>query len=167
MKSMRDHLKRASVIRPINGLVAGYGGNPRMHGLVALAARFQGLYYLVTGLWPLVNHASFERITGPKQEAWLVQTVGGLIAVIGAALLVARTRRPLGLDVVVLAVGSALALAIGDLAHSSGNQHPWVYSVDAGVELAIALLWIVGWRRAQRPHGLHSLPRILERQGAS
>ena len=167
MKSMRDPLKRPT-IGPINGLVAGYGGNPRMHGLVALAARIQGLYYLATGLWPLLHYHSFERVTGPRQEAWLAQTVGGLIAVIGAALLVARTRRPLAFDVVVLAVGSALALAIGDLAHASGNQHPWIYTADAIAEGAIALMWIVGWKRAQRPHAnLRSLPRILERQGAS
>jgi hypothetical protein len=167
MKSMRDPLKRPSIIGPIHGLVAGYGGNPRMHGLVAAAARIQGLYYLATGSWPLLNYPSFERVTGPKQEAWLVQTVGGLIAVIGVALLTARSRR-LTPDVVVLAVGSALALAIGDLAHSSGTLHPWVYTLDACIEFAIAALWIVGWRRAQRPHaGLRSLPRLLERQGAS
>jgi len=167
MKSMRDSSKRPFMIGPINGLVSGYGGSPRMHGLVAFAARTQVVYYLASGLWPLLNYQSFERVTGARQEAWQVQTVGGLVAVIGVALLVARSRR-LTPDVVVLAVGSALALAIGDLAHSSGPRHPWVYALEAGIEFAIAALWIVGWRRAKRPHAaLRSLPLILERQGAS
>jgi hypothetical protein len=166
MKSMRDPLKHVSIISPIHGLVAGYGGNPRMHGLVALAARIQGLYDLAIGSWPLLNYRSFERVTGPRHEAWLVQTAGGLIAVIGVALLTARSRR-LTPDVVVLAVGSALAIAIGDLAHRTGTLHPWIYALDAGIQFAIAALWIVGWRRAKRPYGLQSLPRLLERQDAS
>jgi hypothetical protein len=46
--------------------------------------RAQGGYYLVTGLWPLVHLASFEAITGPKVDDWLVRMVGLLAAVIGA-----------------------------------------------------------------------------------
>ncbi len=34
-----------------------------------------GLYYLITGLWPVVHLASFEKFTGPKQNHWLVKTV--------------------------------------------------------------------------------------------
>ena len=27
-----------------------------------------GLYYLITGLWPVVHLVSFEKFTGPKQD---------------------------------------------------------------------------------------------------
>ena len=57
--------------------------------------RLQGAYYLVTGLWPVIDMRSFELITGPKTDDWLVRTVGVLAASIGLTLLVAaRRRRP-------------------------------------------------------------------------
>jgi hypothetical protein len=64
-----------------------------MHGSVALV---QGLYFLMTGLWPLVSIGTFQQVTGPKINLWLVNTVGVLVAVIGAALILAgvRGKRP-------------------------------------------------------------------------
>lgn len=47
----------------------------------------QGLFYLVTGVWPIVSINTFLKVTGPKTDLWLVKTVGAVIAVIGAALL--------------------------------------------------------------------------------
>ena len=44
----------------------------------------QGLYYVVTGVWPLVSTCgTFEAVTGNKVDDWLVKTVGVLIIVIG------------------------------------------------------------------------------------
>src|SRR5438270_11614006 len=39
----------------------------------------QGVYYLLTGVWPLVSIDTFQMVTGPKTDLWLVQTVGALI----------------------------------------------------------------------------------------
>jgi hypothetical protein len=58
--------------------------------MVRLAAR-QGVYYLLTGVWPLPSIGSFQRVTGPKTDLWLVRTVGVLVA---AWLRVARTGGP-------------------------------------------------------------------------
>ena len=38
----------------------------------------QGLYYLITGVWPFLSMASFQAITGPKVDGWLVKMVGAL-----------------------------------------------------------------------------------------
>ena len=38
----------------------------------------QGAYFLGTGVWPLVLMPSFESVTGPKVDKWLVRTVGVL-----------------------------------------------------------------------------------------
>ena len=46
-------------------------------------ARLQAVFYIVTGVWPIVSMRSFEAITGPKVDRWLVKTVGALVAVIG------------------------------------------------------------------------------------
>ncbi len=52
----------------------------------------QGAYYLLTGVWPLINMDSFERITGVKTDKWLVKTVGVLVAAIDGSLMVAARR---------------------------------------------------------------------------
>jgi hypothetical protein len=53
----------------------------------------QALYYLATGLWPLVHLPSFEVVTGPKTDDWLVHMVVGLLAMVsGASLGVAVIR---------------------------------------------------------------------------
>ena len=61
--------------------------------LAARVAQAQGLYYTATGLWPLVSMKTFERVTGPKHDDWLVKTVGLLIMAVGVTLIHAG-RRP-------------------------------------------------------------------------
>src|SRR5437588_7064962 len=64
----------------------------------------QGLYYLVTGAWPLVSIETFQMVTGPKTDHWLVVTVGVLITAIAVALLVAAWRRRNPPEIAVLAI---------------------------------------------------------------
>ena len=59
----------------------------------------QGGYFLITGVWPLIAMPSFEAVTGPKTDDWLVKTVGGLIAAIAAVLLWAAFRRAISLEI--------------------------------------------------------------------
>jgi hypothetical protein len=96
----------------------------------------QAAYYGVTGLWPVVHLASFEAVTGPKADEWLVHTVGLLAVAIGAALAMAvardRSRAP---DSIVLAAGSALAFAAIDLWYGLSGRIPPIYLADAAVEL--------------------------------
>ena len=54
--------------------------------------RAQAAYYAVTGIWPIVHLPSFEAVSGPKPEGWLVKTLGALITAVGAALWVAAQR---------------------------------------------------------------------------
>lgn len=39
----------------------------------------QGLFYLTSGIWPLIDMPSFEAVTGRKTDKWLVKTVGLLL----------------------------------------------------------------------------------------
>ena len=59
------------------------------------AADWQAAYYVLTGIWPLLARRSLEAVTGRKRDSWLVQTVGGLVAVTGAALATASRERTL------------------------------------------------------------------------
>ena len=97
----------------------------------------QGVYYVATGMWPLVNMRSFERVTGPKIDKWLVKTVGVLVTSIGGALLVAATRRRISPEARVLAAGTALGLAAIDVYYVAKRRIAPVYLLDAVTELAL------------------------------
>jgi hypothetical protein len=104
--------------------------------------RAQGGYYLVTGLWPLVHLASFEAITGPKVDDWLVRMVGLLAAVIGATLL-AAARDTLTREIYVLSIGSAFAFAAIDIWYALRGRISLVYVADAGVEFGMVALLVL------------------------
>jgi len=95
------------------------------------------MFYVATGLWPIVHLRSFEKVTGPKVDDWLVRTTGGLIAAIGSALAVgAFEKRSRALAW--LGIGSALALAAADIVFASRRRISKIYLADAAVELAFA-----------------------------
>ena len=73
-------------------------------------AWFQGIYYAVAGIWPILHIDSFMMVTGPKTDIWLVHTVGLLLVAVGVVLCLAAYRRRLTLEMIVLAAGTALAL---------------------------------------------------------
>lgn len=96
----------------------------------------QGAYYVITGVWPIVHIASFMAITGPKVDLWLVKTVGALVIPIGVTLLVASRRdRPVR-EVLVLAVGAALAFAAIDCYYALTGRISPIYLVDAAMQFA-------------------------------
>jgi hypothetical protein len=111
-----------------------------MNGDVALG---QGLYYVMTGLWPLVSIGTFQRVTGPKTDLWLVKTVGVLIAVIGWAIMLAGVRAEVAPSVILLAVGSATALAGVDVIYGSKGGMARIYLLDALVELVLIVWWLL------------------------
>ena len=42
----------------------------------------QAVYFLLTGIWPLLSIRTFQMVTGRKTDTWLVKTVGVLVAVL-------------------------------------------------------------------------------------
>ena len=100
----------------------------------------QGVYFLLTGVWPLISMRSFEAVTGPKVDRWLVKTVGVLIAVIGASLL-ADARRP-SRGATVLGAGSAAALGGVDVIYAHANMSTDL--IDAAVKNGAKGLVIAG-----------------------
>lgn len=130
------------------------GASPKdMDGRDSRALRtlawLQGVFYVLTGLWPLVSLETFLAVTGPKVDLWLVKTVGLLIAVIGATLLLGIRRRRIGPELVFLAAGSAAGLAGVDLVYALGDRIWDVYLLDAVVEIVLVLAWVVAWIRAR------------------
>ena len=109
----------------------------------------QGLFYVLTGVWPLVSLDTFMRVTGPKTDGWLVKTVGVLVTAIGGALVLAGRRRHSPPEIPLLAVGSALGLAAIDVVYVWRGRIARVYLADAVGELALVLGWLVAWRRGE------------------
>jgi hypothetical protein len=97
------------------GYAARFGAHRRRQGKGMLAetdvlrrtATLQAAYFLVTGLWPIVSRPTFEAVTGPKTDYWLVRTVGALASVIGTTLGVASYRNRVSSELAVLGIGSA------------------------------------------------------------
>jgi hypothetical protein len=112
-------------------------------------ARTQGAYFLATGIWPLVDRHTFEKVTGPKIDFWLARTVGVLVACIGGALLVAAERDRLTVEMRALGAGSAAGLAVIDLVYVLRRRIPLVYLADAVVEVALTARWVGTTRNAR------------------
>ncbi|MFO0889907.1 MAG: hypothetical protein U0790_12300 [Isosphaeraceae bacterium] len=99
---------------------------------------------------------AFEAASGPKVDDWLVKTVGVLVAVIGAVLILAGVHGEMRLEVVVLAIGAALGLAGIDVWYAWRRVIPRIYLLDAAAEVLLVIAWLVArsfaWRTwSQRP----------------
>jgi hypothetical protein len=114
---------------------------------LVIMAWLQGIYFLVTGVWPILHIASFVAVTGPKVDLWLVKTVGALIAVVGATLMLAARRRQVGAELVFLAVASAASLGAVDVIYALADRIWDIYLLDAVAEAGLIVLWVFAWRR--------------------
>lgn len=144
-------------------------GSPAVRSSPSLArgvAALQGLYYLATGVWPLVSMETFLAITGDKTDHlqsphltlydhWLLVTVSVLIIAIGLPLLVAAWRGP-SAEAVTLAIGSILALTGIDVVYVARHVIPRVYLLDALAEVVLLGGWLTAAVQAGRAApGLH------------
>ncbi|HEX8100894.1 MAG TPA: hypothetical protein VF660_11935 [Actinomycetota bacterium] len=107
---------------------------------LVIPATVEGWFYLVSGLWPVFNIRSFEAVTGPKVDRWLVKTVGLLLSVVGGVELAAARRQRVSPELAMLGAGVPLALLVIDLTYVSRRRISKVYLLDA-----LAQLGLIGW----------------------
>ena len=110
---------------------------------VALA---QGLYYGATGVWPLLSRRTFEAVTGPKDDWWLVETFSLTLLPIAAALAAAAARDRVTPEIGLLGAGAAGVLAGTDVAIALRRVGRPSYLVDAAASAAILAGWAVSRR---------------------
>ena len=103
----------------------------------------QGVYFLFTGIWPLVDIDSFQLVTGPKVDLWLVRTVGVLVTVVGLALVSAAWRKAVNRETFIVGAGCALGLAAIDIFYVSIGRIARIYLADAALEIVIVLAWLL------------------------
>ncbi len=93
---------------------------------------FQGAYFVITGIWPILNMASFITATGPKQDTWLVEMVGLLSTSIGLTYLVASLRKqrlP-----IVLGYAASVSFLIMDVTYVASRVISRIYLLDAAIQ---------------------------------
>lgn len=101
-----------------------------------MIAKLQAIFYILGGLWPVIHMQSFEFITGPKVDKWLVKSFGWLMAAIGLQLWAADMKQ-----VALLGISSAIVIGGADSYYSLKGRISKVYLLDAVVQL----LFIIGW----------------------
>jgi hypothetical protein len=101
----------------------------------------QGVYYLLTGVWPLIHIESFLYVTGPKTDVWLVKAISTMFVCIGLVLSLTVLQYSSSFLITVLAVTTALSLLIIDLYYSLNGIISPVYLIDGIVQLAFLLLY--------------------------
>ena len=106
-------------------------------------ATIQGAYYLLTGIWPLIDIDSFMVVTGPKLDQWLVKMVGALVIPVGLVLLLAAYRKEPLVQTMVLALTSAIAFTSIDTYYSLKDRIWDVYLLDAAAQVIFIAGWVV------------------------
>jgi hypothetical protein len=130
------------------GRAYGHGRFVFARGRHLSVPTLQGVYFIATGIWPLLSRKSFERVTGPKMDFWLAQTVGVLVAAVGTAILMAERRQRITPEVELLAVSAAGGLGLTEAAFAARGRISKVYFIDALIEGALVAAWA---HRASRP----------------
>lgn len=106
-------------------------------------AMVQGMYDLLGGLWPLLHLQSFEQVTGPKSDDWLVRSVAGILVVVGIGLLYDASHHRLAAGMRRTAAGISLVLALVALISSTAGWVSWLYFIDGLAHASFFLGWVV------------------------
>lgn len=111
-------------------------------------ALLHALYFLIGGAWAVMGKRTFEAVTGPKVDYWLVRTVGGLLSVTAVVLALASIRNRLTAEIRLLAIGMSGVLASVSLVYSIKGRIRPVYLLDAAANVVLISVWIGRERRS-------------------
>lgn len=131
---------------------------PRAQRAWRAVAAAQAVYYIVTGLWPSLSPETFQAVTGPKTDVWLVQLFGILLCIPGGLLLWALRRPDPPAGVAALSIATAAVLLGGDVIFVARGDIGPVYLLDAAAELVLIAAWTTtlaarAWSRALSQSG--------------
>jgi hypothetical protein len=102
----------------------------------------QSLYILITAAWPIIDIESFMYVTGPKQDIWLVKTVGALLIPIAICLGVHLIIRSNFLPAFLLGSLTALAFSLIDFYYALRGTISPIYLLDGMLEAIFLFTWI-------------------------
>lgn len=113
----------------------------RKQNFIRTMALTQGIYFFLTGLWPIVDIHSFILVTGPKTDLWLVKMVGLLTMAISFLILLVAYKRRITIESLTLILFSSFSYLLIDVIYSLEKVIRYVYLGDA----ALQFLFIGGW----------------------
>ena len=108
------------------------------------------IYFAVTGLWPLIHYRSFEAVSGPKRDDWLVKTLAVFILPVALGAAMAAVRDRVTPEVRAVAIGSSLALGWSSAWYALRGRIRRVYLADALVEGVLVAGLLIARRRNGR-----------------
>lgn len=111
-----------------------------------------GIYYILTGIWPLLDVESFMAVTGPKMDIWLVRAVGVVVLAAGSGFLLASLLRAGNRPLILIAAASSLGLAAIDIRYVISGVISTVYLVDAVLQLLLLLVWVKIYFRVRKEY---------------
>ena len=98
-------------------------------------------YYLVTGIWPIIDIKSFMAVTGPKTDIWLVKMVGLLTISISIQMFAELKNRSSSLR---LPITAALSYLIIDSYYALNGTISKVYLADGLLQAGFLIALIIG-----------------------
>jgi len=101
----------------------------------------QGIYTMMTAVWPILHIKSFMEVSGYKEDVWLVKTVAAVLIAVAACFLDAARSAHFNRPVAVLAVCSAIALASIDFYYSTADVISDIYQLDGVLQIAFLMAW--------------------------
>lgn len=126
------------------------GGRDRLRRWVLLT---QGVYYVLTGLWPLIHFDSFADFVALNVIPFQAQAFGAVIVVVGASLIEASRREPPGSYPTLLGTAVAGAIAMVSLFWLPRMGVASGLWIDFAIEVAIAAALVLLYPRAQPEPG--------------
>jgi len=112
--------------------------------MIRIVTCVQGIYYLITGIWPMVHMESFVAVTGPKTDYWLVRMVALLSISIGAAIL-SQKRGPY-----VLHFCAALSFIAIDCYYALNDVIWDIYLADAVAQAVVIFFLCIGIKKGAK-----------------
>lgn len=101
----------------------------------------QSIYTFITGVWPLIHIESFIAATGPKEDIWLVKTVGAMLIPVSFALIAFLWIKASRIPAILLGGLTAVVFAVIDFHYALADVISNVYMLDG----ILQLFFIVGW----------------------
>jgi len=106
----------------------------------SITLKIQAVYFLLTGLWPIVHLESFLAVTGDKTDVWLVYMVSLLTLSLSISLLFGRS--PL-----VTGISSSASFLIIDVVFAAKRVIDPVYLADAVIHVLFIVLYMIPRKR--------------------
>ena len=109
--------------------------------LVSSIAVAQALFFVLTGLWPIVSIRVFQNVSASRKDFWLVKSMGLMLGIAGSIITGARSHQQTSPLISIFAIGTAAVLMAIDLVYVNWKKFSRIYFLDAVLEFCIVAAW--------------------------